>query len=206
MSESYRTPADGRTSWRRFALALGLPAVVAGGVLTMMSNGVLAAGFTVSGQQFKVSADSMDGTGFVNYGWVDQQADGTAVPVAVAAMDRAELRNLCQSVLTDLPIVGKITLRLTAGGGSTPVVAENMFIDMTQMDGNATFTNIEIGRDASTLDKGPAGSQGLQGLFGQQADRIHVDNLKQVAWSTSAGTFQLSGLQMKVTLGQDECF
>src|SRR3712207_8086425 len=47
--------------------------------------------------------------------------------------------------------------------------AENMFIDMNQLRGNATFKNIEIGNDASALDKGPKGGVGLQGMFSQQA-------------------------------------
>jgi Family of unknown function (DUF6230) len=205
MSDTYRIQVGGRTSWRRFALAVGVVSAVTGAVLFMISHGVLAAGFMVSGQQFKVSADTLDADGFVNYGWIDQHADGSAEPVAIAAMRHAELTNLCQSVLTTLPIVGDISLKLTAGK-NTPVIAENMFVDMAQMDGNATFTNIEIGRDASTLDKGPPGSQGLQGLFSQQADRVHIDNLEQVAWATHAGTFRLSGLTMKISSGKDECF
>jgi hypothetical protein len=205
MSDTYRVPVSGRTSWRRFAVAAGLMTAMTAAVLVMISQGVLAASFRVSGQQFKVSADSLDATGFVNYGWIDQHADGSPEPVAVSAMRHAELRNLCQSVLTTLPIVGDVSLKLTAGR-DTPVVAENMFVDMSQLNGDATFTNIEIGRDASTLNKGPVGAQGLQSLFSQQADRVHIENLRQVAWSTNAGSFKLSGLRMTIATGKDECF
>jgi Family of unknown function (DUF6230) len=196
----------GRTSWRRFGVAAGLALTAAVGVVVLQANSVLAAGFMVSGQQFKVSADSLDGTGFVNYGWVDQQADGSAVPVAVAGIKHATLRNMCQSVLTSLPIIGDVSLKITAGTGATPVTAENLFIDMTQMDGNAEFTNIEIGRDASTLDKGPPGAQGLQGLFGQQSTAVHITDLRQTAWASHAGTFRLSGLRMSLRAGKHECF
>ena len=196
----------GRTNWRRFAAAAGLASVVAAGVLMLQANGTLAATFAVSGQQFKVSADSLDGTGFVNYGWIDQRADRTAVPVAVTAIRHATLRNMCQSVLTSLPIVGDISLKLTAGTGNTPVTADDLFIDMAQLEANADFSNIEIGRDASTLNKGPASAQGLQGLFGQQADTVHITNLRQVAWASNAGTFRLSGMKMTVIRGRDECF
>jgi hypothetical protein len=196
----------GRTSWRRFGVMLGLALAAAVGVVTLQANSVLAAGFAVSGQQFKVSADSLDGTGFVNYGWVDQQADGKAVPVAVAGIKKATLRNMCQSVLTTLPIIGDVSLKITAGAGDTPVTADNLFIDMTQLDGNAEFTNIEIGRDASTLDKGPPGAQGLQGLFGQQATAVHITNLRQTAWASYASTFRLAGLRMALKPGKHECF
>jgi hypothetical protein len=196
----------GRTSWRRFGVAMGPTLAAAVGVVVLQANAVLAAGFAVSGQQFKVSADSLDGTGFVNYGWVDQQADGTPVPVAVTGIKHATLRNMCQSVLTTLPVIGDISLKLTAGTGATPVTADDLFIDMAQLDGNAEFSNIEIGRDASTLDKGPPGAQGLQGLFGQQATSVRITGLRQTAWASHAGTFKLSGLRMSLTPGKHECF
>ena len=51
-----------------------------------------------------------------------------------------------------------------------------------------------------------ASAQGLQGLFGQQADTVHITNLRQVAWASNAGTFRLSGMKMTVIRGRDECF
>ena len=51
--------------------------------------GALAASFSVSGQQFKVSADQLEATGFVQYGTVDARTEPGAgsqrsEPVAVA--------------------------------------------------------------------------------------------------------------------------
>ena len=195
----------GRTNWKRAGLGAVAVTLMSGGMLAAIGEGALAASFAISSQKFKISATTMDATGFVNYGWIDQKADSSAAPVAIAAMKRAELKNLCQSVLTTLPIVGDVTLRLTAGA-DRPAVGQNMTVDMEQMDGDAAFNAIEIGRDASTLNKGPAGAQGLQGLFGQQADTLHVDNLKQTAWATTAGTFTLPGLSMKISTGKHECF
>ena len=87
--------------------------------------------------------------------------------------------------------------------------ASDLVIDMDQMDGNAEFTNMEIGRDASTLDKGPKGlgrGQGHSDLFGMQSDSIHVENLEQTARAASAGTFRLHNLSLGLSLGDDECF
>jgi hypothetical protein len=184
----------------------GAATVAAVTMLLLTANGALAANFVVSGQQFKVSADSLDGTGFVQYGWIDQQANKTPVPVAVSGIKHATLHNLCQSVVTTLPIVGDISLKLSAGTGSTPVTADDLLIDLSTLDGDATFTNVAIGQDASTLNKGPTSAQGLQGGFGQQADAVHIDHLRQVAWATTAGTFRLPGLHMAVSGGKDECF
>jgi hypothetical protein len=171
-----------------------------------LANGALAASFAVSGQQFKVSASSLDGDGFAQYGSVDRNARDKLIPVAVTAIKTAEMRNLCQSVVTDLPVIGSISLNLTAGTGKKPVQAKDLFVDATQLGGNASFNKIEIGRDASTLDKGPKGGQGLQDLFGQQADDVHITKLQQTAWATNAGQFRLNNLSMKVNKGSKECF
>ncbi|MEV7414476.1 DUF6230 family protein [Streptomyces sp. NPDC089919] len=200
-------PGDltGKVGWRRFAV-LTVPALaVTAGLAIALANGALAASFAVSGQQFKVSADSLTGTGFAQYGGIDTNARDELIPVAVTAIKEAQLHNLCQSVVTKLPIIGNISLNLTAGK-SKPVEASNLFVDATQLSGDALFHNIEIGRDASTMDKGPADAQGMQDLFGQQADDVSITGLHQTAWATNAGTFKLSGLNMSVSKGKKECF
>ncbi|MFG2002213.1 DUF6230 family protein [Spirillospora sp. NPDC048911] len=195
MSKTPEAPL-GRVRWKRLA-AIAAPATLgAGALIFMTAQGTIASSFAVSGSSFKVSADSLDGNGFVQYGGVDHQGDGTKHPVQVSGITEATIRNMCQSVK-----VGPFTLRLTAGTGKTPVTAENLTLDVAQLDADAVFRNIEIGRDASTLDKGPG--KGAAGMFGQQADEIHLKNVRQTAWATTAGTFRLSDLSMK--LG-DECF
>ncbi|GAA2474097.1 DUF6230 family protein [Streptomyces thermolineatus] len=206
MKDAQGRPVTGAIRWKRFA-ALSVPAVAGTAVLAVaMANGALAASFAVSGQQFKVSADSLTGEGFAQYGSIDANARGELLPVAVTGIKKAEMNNLCQSVLTTLPVVGDISLKLSAGNKGTPVQANELFVDATQLAGDASFENIEIGRDASTLDKGPKDAQGMQDMFSQQADRMSIKNLKQVAWATNAGTFKLSGLNMKVLKGKHECF
>ncbi|GAA0285654.1 DUF6230 family protein [Streptomyces polychromogenes] len=196
---------EGRVRWRRFAL-LTVPAVaVTAGLGIALAQGALAASFAVSGQQFKVSATSLEGEGFAQYGSVDVNARQELIPVAVTAIKEAKLHSLCQSVVTTLPVIGDISLNLTAGQ-KAPVEASNLFVDATQLAGDAQFTNIEIGRDASTLDKGPAEAQGMQDLFAQQADKVTISSLQQTAWATNAGTFKLSGLSMNISKGKKECF
>ncbi|MFE7541942.1 DUF6230 family protein [Streptomyces platensis] len=206
MKDAHGRPVTGRISWRKFAV-LSVPALAGTAALGIaLANGALAASFAVSGQQFKVSADSLKGDGFAQYGSVDTNARGDLLPVAVTAIKTARLDHLCQSVVTHLPVVGDISLNLSAGTGSTPVQATDLFVDATQLSGNASFHQIEIGRDASTLDKGPDGAQGMQDLFAQQADDVSISKLRQTAWATNAGTFKLSGLSMKISKGKKECF
>lgn len=196
----------GRTNWRKFALAAGVPIVVAGGLLAGMSQGALAASFAVSGQDFKISADRLDGTGFSQYGGVVKDASGKQIPVAMSGIANAKLTNLCQSVrVKDAPMSLTITAGTEAG---KPARATNMLIGMKDLAGDATFTNINIGQDAGTLTKGGAEAHGGTGGFGQQSDKILINGLRQTALSTTAGTFNLTGLNLKLNFGTSpkECF
>ena len=197
----------GRTSWKRLGLVM-VPTVIAAGALAVaMTNGAIAASFAVSGQQFKLTAGTLTGTGFVQYGSIDKHVDGSPVPVAVSAFKSADITNLCQSVVTPLPVIGDVTLTIKAGGGSTPVHADNLIIDMSQLNaGTATFTNINIGQDASTLGGSAAGAVGQAGLFGQQADSATLTGVQQVAYSTNAGSFQLHDMSLGISMGNNPCF
>ncbi|QBI55713.1 DUF6230 family protein [Streptomonospora litoralis] len=196
--------ASGGTAWKRFALAL-IPALGAAGILVgLTAQGAVASSFAVSGQSFKVSADQLKGTGFAQFGDVATSGDGTEHPVALSVIDDVELHNLCQSVLMDTA-VGKVTLLVKAGQGDQPATAENMVIDLKQLSGDATFTQMQIGRDAATVENA-SGETGESGAFGQQADTITINGLRQTAWSVNAGTFKLTGLHLSVKPGDHECY
>ncbi|MGO4747485.1 cholesterol esterase, partial [Streptomyces sp. 2MCAF27] len=65
--------ARGGTRWKRFAVVM-VPSVAATAAIGVaLAQGALAASFSVSGQQFKVSADLLKGKGFVQYGTLDTQ-------------------------------------------------------------------------------------------------------------------------------------
>lgn len=203
MKAAQSSVVRGRTRWRRFAVVT-VPAVAAvGAILVGMANGAIAASFAVSGSTFKVSADLLDGTGFVQYGGVVHDKAGHLHPVAVSAIKSAKLTKLCQSVVAP----GGISLVIRAGADpDNPVTATDLLIDMTQLSGDASFTNISIGQDASTLDKVPGLPVGQAGGFGQQADHVKITGLRQVAWATSAGTFNLNGLDLHLSLTGEQCF
>jgi hypothetical protein len=202
MSDSAFMP--GRTRWRRFAIAMMPATVIIGGIVVGLANGAVAASFSVSGQQFKVSADNLHGTGFRQFSSLDTAADGTQIPIAGSVIDNATLTNLCQSVNVPNPLGMRIVLRIEAGGGGTPATAQGLTIGLTKLQGNATFTNIQIGRDGGDV----SGIPQLSGSFAQSADEVNIDGLRQIATSTSAGTFALNGLTMAVLTGDDarECF
>ncbi|MFJ9901750.1 DUF6230 family protein [Streptomyces sp. NPDC101152] len=204
----------GGTRWKRFAVVM-VPSVAATAAIGVaLAQGALAASFSVSGQQFKVSADSLEGDGFSQYGAIDSgyTLDGqkTAHPVAVSAFNSASITNLCQSVVTpNIPIIGNVSLILHAGGSGTPVQASKLYIDLDDLSADATFTNIDIGVAAKDASKGPgikSGDTANPYGFAQQADHASLTGVKQTAWATTAGTFKLSGLKMSVQTGTHECY
>ena len=209
MKDAQGGPAYGRTNWRRFAVAAVVPAAAAGALLVGMANGAFAASFAISGQSFKISADKLEGNGFAQYGGSEHKVDGSGVPVAISGISSAKLYNLCQSVKTPgLPI--SLTIRAGREAGN-PAQATNLLIGVSELSGDAEFTDINIGQDASTLGLGGKEAHGDKGAFGQEAKKVVINDLRQTAVSTSAGTFKLTGLNLKVNLpGADgkpaECF
>lgn len=219
MKTTSRPQVHGRTNWKLFAAAF-VPAVgVASGLLAGMAHGAVPSTFVVSGAEAKVTAASLHGTGFAQYGTVlekpgDPRDPKTALlPAARAAMKSATLVDMCQSVVIEIPFLGDYTLWIRAGQEpGNPVKATNMYIDMNQLSGNAEFKNIDIGIDASVLNnkkqgggKGPSGAVGMQGLFSQQADEITIRGLQQTMYATQAESFTLNGLSLDLKKGKDEC-
>lgn len=204
MKDSQDEAAYGRTNWRRFGIAVAAPVVVAGGLVFGVASGALAASFSISGSQFKLSADTLEGKGFTQYsGPLRVEKTGQDVPAAMSGIREAKLTNLCQTVA-----VGPIILRIEAGkDAANPVEATDLLIGMSELSGDATFENIDIGQDASTLTKDGREEHGAVGGFGQQSDTVTIKNLRQIAYSTSASTFKLSGMSLKLHVGDGkECF
>ncbi|MGW1027536.1 DUF6230 family protein [Streptomyces sp. NPDC002577] len=204
----------GGTRWKRFAVVM-VPSVAATAAIGVgLAQGALAASFSVSGQSFKVTTDELVGKGFSQYGAIDEgytlKGEKTAHAVAVSGFKTASITNMCQSVVTpDVPFLGSVTLTLTAGGGGTPVKAQNLYIDVADLNADATFKGLDIGVAAGKADKGPGISEDDQANpfgFAQQADEVVLKNVKQTAWATTAGTFKLSGLHMSLSTGVKECY
>jgi hypothetical protein len=207
----------GGTRWKRFAVVM-VPSVAATACIGIaLAQGALAASFSVSGQSFKVTADYLEGDGFTQYGAVDtgKSLDGKTEhhPVAVSAFSTARIQNMCQSVITPTPF-GNVTLRLTAGDSDDEkkqVSAERLFIDVEDLGSTkAVFSGIDIGVAAGGATKGPGMKGGKEQAnpngFAQQADKVQLYGVKQTAWATTAGTFTLPGLSMKLSMGSKPCY
>ncbi|MFE1753801.1 DUF6230 family protein [Streptomyces anandii] len=188
----------GRVRLRRAAV-MAVPATLTVAALAVLTaQGALGVQFAISGMPFTVAATELNGTGFEQFGALDNMAEGSPnagdtggqVLVVTSAIKNATLTKLCQSV--DL---GGTNLMITAGSGSDKVQATDLTTDSTELSGDASFNKIEIGNDASTLDK--AGVQGPKGVFSQQADTVRIANLRQTNYATTAGVFKLPGLKLR---------
>lgn len=201
----------GGTRWKRFALVM-VPSVVATAAVGVgLAQGALAASFSISGQDFKVTADRLKGDNFVQYGNVATGAAGNH-PVAVSGFSDAKITNMCQSVVTPIPGLGTWTLKLTAGTvPGKPVVAEDLYLDVSQLDADAYFEHIDIGVAAGELGKETGfgiqpKTEGASAYgFGQRAEHATLTNVSQRAWATTAGTFKLSNLSLRLNHDANEC-
>jgi hypothetical protein len=200
---------NGRTSWTLTAIVLVptllLSGVVAVGIATGLvpvSLAISAQAASLSGQRIQVAADRLEGTQFTQYVVVDRTTKGS-FPEGASGIKSADLHNLCQSVVTRMPGFGDVTLLIKAGGGGKPVHASRLVVDTDDLTGDALFTNVTMGQDASTLS---GVKNGPKGVVGQQADKISIDNLRQQTRSISADSFRLSGLQLTVKKGSQPCF
>lgn len=185
--------AQGRLRWKRFAVVVIPAGIIALVLIALTARGAIGASISVSGKEYTVTANQLTGTGFEQFGATAPKSGGGGVGVAESAIRSAKLSHLCQAVS-----VGPMTLLLKAGNGTTPVSANNLIVDASQLSGNATFHNIVIGQDANSLSAVP-GTTGAAGSFGEQANSITIDNLHQNTWLTTAGTFTLPGLNLTVT-------
>lgn len=191
-----------RTRKGRVALA-AVPAAAAVTLLMAgVANGAVPVSFAVSGQAFQVGASSLEGTGFSQYSGVAVDASKHQIPVAISNIGDATLHDLCQYVA----VSGPIGLRIDAGRDPKhPATAKDLQIGMSDLKGDAVFTNIRIGIDASKVQ---TASKGTVGDFAQDSDSVTIKNLQQTAYSTTAGTFSLQGLHLAISTNpdKDRCF
>ncbi|MEU9196748.1 DUF6230 family protein [Streptomyces hundungensis] len=214
----------GGTRWKRFALVM-VPSVAATAAIGVgLAQGALAASFSVSGVDAKVTAEQLVGHNLLQYGSVasGKSEDGKQDQnnaVVVSGFSDAKITKMCQSVVQHVPFIGDVTMTLTAGQDGRQVVAKDLYLDVSQLDTDATFDNIDIGVAAgegktgsnehpgqTSIQPGAKGKPGGNPYgFAQRADTATLNHVSQRAWATTAGRFELPGLSMRLSTGKHEC-
>jgi Family of unknown function (DUF6230) len=185
----------GRVRWRRFTLILA-PAIIAIFLLLILTaQSVLAVALNISGKPFTVTARSLHGQEFEEFGVLDHGIEvhtkNHEIALAATAMRSATISHLCQTVNID-----GVKMIITAGDGSQPAAATDLIVYADRFSGNADFQDLVLGRDASTLHAVP-GIQGPKGDFSLSAKTVNITDLVQHAYSTTAATFTLPGFQLR---------
>jgi len=207
MTTPETVPTAGGVRWKRFGAMFAITGAVTAGMVALTASGVLAANFSISGMPFTVTATNLHGDGFEQYATLDSMIDnspnagdtGGQMVLIVSAINQAQLTNLCQSVS-----LGGVNLKITAGDNGNKVQARALVVDSDLISGDADFQNINVGQDASTFTKvtDPATGKtikGGEGVFGQQADTVDINNLRQNNYATTAARFTLPHLRMSFT-------
>ncbi|MBY8884517.1 DUF6230 family protein [Streptomyces sp. PTM05] len=205
MSSPVPVTHHGHTRRKRLALVMLLALLAAAVLMAGVGAGAVPVSLAISarspvlsGQTFQVAADRLQGTGFTQYTGVDSTARGR-FPDAVSGIRSADLYDLCQSVVSKVPGLGAVTVRITAGGGGHPAHASDLVVRSADLSGDATFRNVTMGVDAGTIGGPPGG-------VGQQATAVTIDHLRQTTRAVSAATFRLNGLRLSVRPHAAPCF
>lgn len=186
-------------------MASGL--TVGAAMMFALAEGVLAASFVISNQQFKVAADRIEGSGLIQYGTFNKRYDGTIVPVLVFGLSRSKTTGLCQStVVRNFPIVGTITMKVTA----KQVSARDSYSSVIKaMDGTVTLKNSKNGVATGSTVSGPGVRQGDKvdpASSAQEAEEFTVTKSKQIVAATSASITHITGSKVRFYRGVNECF
>jgi hypothetical protein len=195
--EKMSLPELGRVRWRRFAIILAPATALMVLLLVLTEQSVLAVSISISGKPINVTAKQLQGQGFELFGVTQHSATNdlpghsNQIVLAATALRSAKITGLCQSV----DILG-VPMIITAGNGGTPAVATNLVVDADHFSGNASFKQLTLGRDASTLDMVP-GVLGQAGGFSMKATQVSISDLVQHAYSVTASSFTLPGFQLR---------
>ncbi|GAA4933534.1 hypothetical protein HD597_009605 [Nonomuraea thailandensis] len=195
---------QGRVRWKRFGLIFAPVAALTSLLVGATAQGVIGAMFVVSGNAFKLAVGELRGQGFTLAGGVVETRKGRTIPVISTGIRRAVVTDLCQSALVRTP-VGTITIRLTGGRAGNVVTIDNLVIDLETGRTGASIRDLELGRDAATLDQVP-GFGGPAGTFGSQASAVTLRNVRLSPRAATAATFSLPDLGLDVVRGESECF
>lgn len=192
----------GHTRWGRFALAVVPAGVAVIAVVGSLYTGLLAATFAVGGVDVTINSDQVQAEGMAAFGNGVSLVDGGSRQVATAGIGSATLSGLCAAIEVPVPVFGGFTVKILAPRDA-PVTATDLVLDATTLNGDLYAENIVIGRDASTVDKGPV--RGAAGSNGIQTDHATITGLDAKAYKISAGTFRVSGVSIAVAGKGDGC-
>jgi Family of unknown function (DUF6230) len=185
----------GRVRWRRFAIVLVPAFTLLFLMMILTAQSVFAVTLNISGRPFIVTAQELRARNFEEFGVlgssIELHTKNHSIALAATAMSSASITHLCQTVN-----IGGVDMIITAGNGRTPVSATDLIVYADKFSGNASFQDLVLGKDASSLHA-VKGLTGPAGGFSLTAKAVTITNLFQHAYSTSAASFTLPGFELR---------
>ncbi|RNL65073.1 hypothetical protein EFK50_03605 [Nocardioides marmoriginsengisoli] len=209
-SDSSRNGTRKRTA---LMAATGLGAL--GALFGLVSANVLAVNFTTGDSAYSIYSDEVIGAnaaGFINA----QQKNNGSVGVAQIGFKTAELNGMCLIAKQTLPVIGDVSLLISAGekvDGTVTSTAANkinasyLFLAADTLTGaGKNISGLTLGQSASTVTMGgtplPAGQTGTPGAFGLQAVQLDLLNLNANTYGVALeGSINLPNLSITVKPG-----
>lgn len=210
------------TSWRRATPLMLLAFAAMAGLMVLVRQDVLAAVVTYQGTTAKFSSGRVSGQD-IGFGMAQVNVAGAGTRnVLAAGFATGSLDGLCISQVQNVPVIGDVVIKLTAGDGDSStreVKATNVQLDITQLRGAGTGINldgrVQIGmsaEDVTTLPgvNNPLGAPGGTGWWGIDATAGDIFGAKGYLYDAEiGGPINLPGLRISVTpkaAGGTECW
>lgn len=194
----------------------GLLAAVAltglAGLFTAVSQNVLAVNFMTSSASYKVYTDKVSGLNAAGYINVQDLYGSTDKAVAQLGFKTATLNGLCAIAKQNLPVLGDVSLLVTAGepvdGTLTnptgqAIQAQQLYLASDNLSGTGDqIAKLTLGQSADTLAMDTIPFTGTPGAFGLQAETLNVSNLDADSYGIDLkGQINLPNLKIRVLTG-----
>lgn len=193
----------------------GLMAVGLGGLVAMflgVSQNVLAVNFTTANTAYKVYTDKVSGLNAAGYINTQDLYGATDDAVAQLGFKTATLNGLCAIAKQTLPVIGEVSLLVTAGEpvdgtltnpSGQAIQANQLYLASDNLSGTGDqIAKLTLGQSADTLMMDNVPFAGTPGAFGLQAQTLNVSNLDADSYGIDLqGQINLPSLKIRVVPG-----
>lgn len=200
-----------RRGTRKRAGALAAAALAGlAGMFLAVSQSVLAVNFTTANTAYKVYTDKVSGLNAAGYINVQDLYGATDDAVAQLGFKTATLNGLCAIAKQNLPVIGDVSLVVTAGepvdgttAGTNVIQAQQLYLASDNLSGTGDqIAKLTLGQSADTLMMDTIPFAGTPGAFGLQAQTLNVSNLDADSYGIDLqGQINLPNLKIRVLPG-----
>ncbi len=180
------------------------------GMFVAVSQSVLAVSFTTANTAYKVYTDKVSGLNAAGYINVQDLYGTTDDAVAQLGFKTATLNGLCAIAKQNLPVIGDVSLVVTAGElvdgtttGANVINANELYLASDNLTGTGDqIAKLTLGKSAESLQMATIPFAGTPGAFGLEAQTLNVSNLDADSYGIDLqGQINLPNLKIRVLPG-----